>query len=161
MGYKVAIVGATGNVGQEMLSILAEREFPANEVVALASRRSQGKELSYGDATDAWRQSGWELVAAALDPADPTRFRVLPGNSHLTNTASETPTDYVSKSSFADATFHVEFTLPEDGESGVWIQGSYGIRLADVVSDGTIDASHCGALLPSPGLAARHLFRAR
>ena len=43
MGYKVAIVGATGNVGQEMLNILAEREFPADEVVALASRRSQGK----------------------------------------------------------------------------------------------------------------------
>jgi len=51
MGYKVAIVGATGNVGQEMLNILAEREFPADEVVALASRRSQGKELSYGDRT--------------------------------------------------------------------------------------------------------------
>ncbi|MGI9414866.1 MAG: aspartate-semialdehyde dehydrogenase [Hyphomicrobiales bacterium] len=51
MGYKVAIVGATGNVGQEMLAILAEREFPADEVVALASRRSQGKEVSYGDAT--------------------------------------------------------------------------------------------------------------
>ena len=51
MGYKVAIVGATGNVGQEMLAILAEREFPADEVVALASRRSQGKEVSFGDKT--------------------------------------------------------------------------------------------------------------
>ena len=51
MGYKVAVVGATGNVGQELLNIMAEREFPADEVVALASRRSQGKELSYGDAT--------------------------------------------------------------------------------------------------------------
>ena len=42
MGYKVAVVGATGNVGREMLDILAERAFPADEVVALASRRSQG-----------------------------------------------------------------------------------------------------------------------
>ena len=40
MGYKVAVVGATGNVGHEMLSILAERNFPADEVVALASRLS-------------------------------------------------------------------------------------------------------------------------
>ncbi|HTK12979.1 MAG TPA: aspartate-semialdehyde dehydrogenase [Xanthobacteraceae bacterium] len=49
MGYKVAVVGATGNVGREMLSILAERTFPADEVVALASRRSLGTEVSFGD----------------------------------------------------------------------------------------------------------------
>ena len=51
MGYKVAVVGATGNVGREMLGVLAERSFPADEVVALASRRSVGVEVSYGDAT--------------------------------------------------------------------------------------------------------------
>ena len=51
MGYSVAVVGATGNVGREMLAILAERSFPADEVVALASRRSQGIEVSYGDRT--------------------------------------------------------------------------------------------------------------
>jgi aspartate-semialdehyde dehydrogenase len=51
MGYKVAVVGATGNVGREMLNILAERGFPADEVVALASSRSFGTEVSYGDKT--------------------------------------------------------------------------------------------------------------
>jgi aspartate-semialdehyde dehydrogenase len=51
MSYKVAVVGATGNVGREMLTILAEREFPASEVVALASRKSQGVEASFGDKT--------------------------------------------------------------------------------------------------------------
>ncbi len=51
MGYKVAVVGATGNVGREMLNILEERQFPADEVVALASRRSLGTEVSYGDKT--------------------------------------------------------------------------------------------------------------
>ena len=51
MGYKVAVVGATGNVGREMLGILVERDFPADEVVAIASRRSQGVECSYGDKT--------------------------------------------------------------------------------------------------------------
>ena len=51
MGYKVAVVGATGNVGREMLDILAERNFPADEVAAVASRRSQGVECSFGDKT--------------------------------------------------------------------------------------------------------------
>ena len=51
MGFKVAIVGATGNVGREMLNILEERGFPADEVVALASRRSLNTEVSYGDKT--------------------------------------------------------------------------------------------------------------
>lgn len=61
MGYKVAVVGATGNVGRVMLDILAERAFPADEVVALASRRSQGVEVSFGDKT---------LKAKALDTYD-------------------------------------------------------------------------------------------
>ncbi len=61
MGYKVAIVGATGNVGREILSILDERGFPADEVVALASRRSQGTEVSFGDKT---------LKVKALDTYD-------------------------------------------------------------------------------------------
>jgi aspartate-semialdehyde dehydrogenase len=51
MGYRVAIVGATGSVGREILNILAEREFPADEVVALASSRSIGADVSYGDRT--------------------------------------------------------------------------------------------------------------
>ena len=49
MGYKVAVIGATGNVGREMLNTLAERAFPADQVVALASERSVGRELSYGE----------------------------------------------------------------------------------------------------------------
>ena len=51
MGYRVAVAGATGNVGREMLNILAERQFPADEVIALASRNSLGTEVSYGDKT--------------------------------------------------------------------------------------------------------------
>jgi len=61
MGFKVAVVGATGNVGREMLNTLEERGFPADEVVALASRRSQGTEVSYGDKT---------LKVKALDTYD-------------------------------------------------------------------------------------------
>src|SRR6516225_8544450 len=51
MGYKVAVVGATGNVGREILAILAERAFPADEVVAIASRRSLGAEVTWGGRT--------------------------------------------------------------------------------------------------------------
>ena len=61
MGLKVAVVGATGNVGREMLGILDERAFPADEVVALASRRSQGQQVSFGDKT---------LKVTALDAFD-------------------------------------------------------------------------------------------
>src|SRR6266513_4190006 len=61
MGYKVAVVGATGNVGREILDILAERMFPADEIVALASRRSQGVEVSCGE---------WTLKAKALEHFD-------------------------------------------------------------------------------------------
>ncbi len=61
MGFKVAVVGATGNVGREMLAILAERAFPAAEVVALASRKSMGVEVSFGDTT---------LKCKALDQYD-------------------------------------------------------------------------------------------
>ena len=49
MGYRVAVVGATGNVGREMMNVLSERKFPADEVFAIASRRSLGTEVSYGD----------------------------------------------------------------------------------------------------------------
>src|SRR5262245_50193908 len=51
MSYNVAVVGATGNVGREMLEILAERQFPVKEVHALASRRSVGVEVSFGEKT--------------------------------------------------------------------------------------------------------------
>ena len=61
MGFKIAVAGATGNVGREMLNILEERGFPADEVVALSSRRSVGTEVSYGDRT---------LKVKALDAYD-------------------------------------------------------------------------------------------
>ncbi|WP_333794085.1 aspartate-semialdehyde dehydrogenase [Hyphomicrobium sp.] len=51
MGYKVAVVGATGNVGREMMNVLTERRFPADEIYAIASRRSLGTEVSCGDKT--------------------------------------------------------------------------------------------------------------
>lgn len=67
MGYRVAVVGATGNVGREMLDILDERGFPADEVIAVASRRSQGTEVSFGDRT---------LKVQALENVDFSRIDI-------------------------------------------------------------------------------------
>ncbi len=72
MGYKVAVVGATGNVGREMLNILHERAFPVDEIAALASRRSLGTEVSFGDRTlrtrdlDSFDFEGWDIALFAI-----------------------------------------------------------------------------------------------
>lgn len=72
MGYKVVIAGATGNVGREMLNILAERQFPVDEIAALASRRSLGTEVSFGDKTlktqdlDTFDFTGWDIALFAV-----------------------------------------------------------------------------------------------
>ena len=72
MGYRVVVAGATGNVGREMLNILAERQFPADEVAALASRKSMGTEVSYGDKTlktkdlDTFDFTGWDIALFAV-----------------------------------------------------------------------------------------------
>jgi aspartate-semialdehyde dehydrogenase len=72
MSYKVVVVGATGNVGREMLNILAEREFPILEIAVLASRKSIGTEVSFGDKTLKTRDlatfdfTGWDIALFAV-----------------------------------------------------------------------------------------------
>jgi aspartate-semialdehyde dehydrogenase len=72
MGYRVVVVGATGNVGREMLNILAERQFPADEVAALASRKSMGTEVSYGDKTIKTRTSSSSISRAGTSRFSPS-----------------------------------------------------------------------------------------
>ena len=74
MGYRIAVAGATGNVGREVLNILAEREFPADEIAALASSRSQGDEVEYGETgrmlkvqnIDNFDPTGWDMAIFAI-----------------------------------------------------------------------------------------------
>jgi aspartate-semialdehyde dehydrogenase len=72
MSYKVVIVGATGNVGREMLNILDEREFPISEIAVLASRKSIGTEVSFGDRTlkttdlATFDFTGWDMALFAV-----------------------------------------------------------------------------------------------
>jgi aspartate-semialdehyde dehydrogenase len=74
MGYKIVVAGATGNVGREVVNILAEREFPVDEIAVLASSRSQGIEIEYGD-TDKMLKvqnienfdwTGWDMAIFAI-----------------------------------------------------------------------------------------------
>ena len=81
MGYRVVVVGATGNVGREMLNILAEREFPCDEIAALASSRSQGVEIEYGDTgrmlkvqnVEHFDFTGWDIALFAAG-SGPTKI---------------------------------------------------------------------------------------
>jgi len=72
MGYKIAVVGATGNVGREMLNILDERQFDIDKIAVLASRRSLGTEISFGDKTlktqdlDTFDFTGWDIALFAV-----------------------------------------------------------------------------------------------
>ena len=65
MGYRIVVAGATGNVGREMLNILAEREFPADEIACVASSRSQGEMVDYGD-------TGKQIKCQNIENFDPT-----------------------------------------------------------------------------------------
>ena len=69
MGYRVVVAGATGNVGREMLNILAEREFPADEIAAVASSRSAGETIEYGE-------SGKTLKIQNIEHFDPTGWDI-------------------------------------------------------------------------------------
>ncbi|MBN2972221.1 aspartate-semialdehyde dehydrogenase [Roseomonas aeriglobus] len=74
MGYRVVVAGATGNVGREVLAILAEREFPADEIAVLASARSQGDEVDYGETgrklkiqnIEHFDPKGWDMAIFAI-----------------------------------------------------------------------------------------------
>jgi aspartate-semialdehyde dehydrogenase len=82
MGYRIVVAGATGNVGREVVNILAEREFPADEVAVLASSRSQGVEIEYGD-TDKMLKvqnienfdwAGWDMAIFAIGSEATKKF---------------------------------------------------------------------------------------
>lgn len=89
MAYKVAVIGATGMVGHEILSILAEREFPVSEVVALASKRSSGVEVSFGDK---------DLKVRALEDFDFTGTDIV-----LSSAGAKVSEEFVPKAAKAGA----------------------------------------------------------
>ena len=90
MGYRVAVAGATGNVGREMLNILAERRFPADEVAALASNRSLGMEVEFGntqlpvDDIANFDFDGWDIALFAIGSAGTAEYAPAAADSGCT-----------------------------------------------------------------------------
>ena len=89
MGYRVVVVGATGNVGREMMNVLAEREFPIEEIAAVASSRSQGTEVEFGD-------SGRMLKVKNIEHFDFTGWDIA-----LFSAGSETAKNFAPKAAAA------------------------------------------------------------
>ncbi len=90
MGYRVAVAGATGNVGREMLNILAERQFPVDEIRALASSRSLGMEVDFGrseipvDDIEEFDFEGWDIALFAIGSDATRKFGPLAAESGCT-----------------------------------------------------------------------------
>ena len=122
--------------------------------------------LTKGDAFDAWTSAGWRQVDATLDPARPTTFLTTEGNGAIVNAggvdergAPVTPTDFVGRYALGSGRYHVGFMLPEGGRSAVYVQGRYGVELADpqvgAARAPLADTEMTGALMAVGGAPAR------
>jgi glucose/arabinose dehydrogenase len=104
--------------------------------------------LTYGNALDAWESTGWALVDAELHPDDRQSFLVTPGVNALVNTGRGSASDYVSRWDFGSGTYHVEFMLPEGGQSAVSVHGRHTIELRDDTHGLPEGALGSGAIRP-------------
>ncbi|MDG1498623.1 MAG: DUF1080 domain-containing protein [Planctomycetota bacterium] len=86
--------------------------------------------MTWGDPFAAFESEGWELVAADLDPADPTKFLITQGNSALVNSGDNVQ-DFRSTAEFGDIAFRFNFMLPEGGDSGLYLMDRYELQLND------------------------------
>ncbi|MCP3916010.1 MAG: DUF1080 domain-containing protein [bacterium] len=102
--------------------------------------------LSYGDPFQLWESSGWKLCDVDLEPDDPTKLATRDGVGALVNLGEGKPSHYVSKPVFGDAEFHVEFLLPQGGNSGVYVMGRYEVQLADSAGVRDPGFSDCGGV---------------
>jgi len=133
-------------------------ELVAKEAVPPPPRESQDEgwlRLTYGDALDAWTSEGWSLVDAQMDPEDPTTFTVSEGNSALVNVGAGSASDFVGRYPLGSGKVHVEFMLPEGGQTVVYLQGTYGVRLVDEMHPHHGETFRTGALLASGELPVR------
>lgn len=111
--------------------------------------------LTYGDALDAWDSQGWSLVDAQMDPEHPKAFKISEGNSALVNVGAASSSDFVGRYPLGDGKLHVEFMLPEGGQSAVYLQGTYGIRLVDEEHPLHGETYRTGSLMASGSTPAR------
>jgi hypothetical protein len=116
--------------------------------------------LMQGDPLAAWEQSGWSAAAVELDPADPRRLvqcEPEPGDAWagpvLTNAGAEQPSELVSRYEYGDVDVHVEFLLPQGGNSGVYLMGRYEVQLLDSSgkADDELTYGDCGGIYAGSG----------
>ncbi len=103
--------------------------------------------LTWGNPWDAWTGEGWQLVDATLDPADPTKFLLSPGNGALVNVGPNCK-DFRSLAEFGDLEFRFQFMLPEHGDSGLYFMDRYELQLVD-------DPSACCGVIGAKGPRAK------
>jgi hypothetical protein len=123
---------------------------PVAKLVPPPPARETGDEgwlfLTWGDALGRWDSHGWILCDAELDPDDRTRFRTQEGTGALVDVGPD-PSSYVSKEAFGDCKVHLQFQLPEGGNSGVYLMGRYEVQLADSTGKEVgLEMSDCGGL---------------
>ncbi len=131
-----------------------------NKLVASPTARERSDEgmlyLAAGDALDSWKQTGWRAVnEVKLDPADPKKLvgvmaeakdgKPAPTPDHVINDGPN-PSELVSRYSFGDIDVHVEFMLPKDGNSGVYLMGRYEVQLRDSAGKSPLDFGDCGGI---------------
>ncbi len=122
---------------------------PVARLVPPPPARESGDEgwlfLTWGDALGRWNSQGWVLCDVELDPEDPRRFRTKEGNGALLNAGPE-PSNCVSKEVFGDCKVHLQFQLPEGGNSGVYLMGRYEVQLFDSKDAQALTMMDCGGL---------------
>lgn len=112
---------------------------------------AHAEEISLFNGTDlsAWKEplGTWSVVAGvSLDPAKPKAFIAEPGSGVMLNTLAGKTTDITSTVEHGDAQIHVEFNVPKDSNSGIYIQGRYEIQVFDSFGKDPIAVHDCGAL---------------
>ncbi len=116
---------------------------------AAATAHAENLDLFNGQDLSAWKEplGAWSVVSSVkLDPANPKGFIVTPGQGVSLSSAAGKSVDIISKAEHGDAQIHVEFNVPKDSNSGVYIQGRYEVQVFDSFGKETIAEHDCGAI---------------
>ena len=117
--------------------------------VSISCAHADETDLFSGKDLSAWKEplGAWSIVdAVALNAADPKSFTTQPGEGVTLSGAAGKSTDIISKTEHGDAEIHVEFTVPKNSNSGVYMQGRYEVQVFDSFGKAEITKQDCGAI---------------
>jgi hypothetical protein len=118
-------------------------------LVSFAAVQADEVPLFNGKDLSGWKEplGAWSVVGGVtLDPANPKAFAAQPGTGVMLSAASGKSVDIISKAVHGDAEIHVEFVVPKDSNSGVYVQGRYELQVFDSFGKATVAEHDCGAL---------------